>query len=628
MKKQFLLLAAVAILTTSPSPTKAEETQNNDKLILTITATKTERVVSDVPTAMTVITAEEIDQKKASNVADLLRDVPSVTVVNSGGLGKATSVMLRGSSAGQVLIMIDGVQVNSPTLGDFNLASLSTANIEKIEILRGPQSSLYGSDAAAGVINIVTKKGTDYNQSFVTVEAGSFNTQRTDASIIGANGKRRYSLGVSTIDTDGISAKVGDGFEEDGYENTTMSGKFGYDFTDNTSLDLMFYHNLSQNDLDDWGGDTIYYSSEERTSLGSAAFRQKINDSYNYTLKYSYVDSESTDIDLTTLVSSEILTNIETIDFQNNINIDNGVFTFGGEYENSSGINKSAEIDHSVLNKSVYGELQLQVSDNLNMLISARQDDHENFGNHSTYGLGLLYAVHATGTTFKVNRGTGFKAPTFNDLFYYNYYADAWYVATSHGDESLLPEESESFDATIEQKIGSIGVVSVTYFKNDFKNLIGWDSKIIGFGPPFEEEWFAANIDDAQSKGYEFETTFDLGKRFVVNGNYTTQEPINKNTKKYLARRDLRSGSASLIGDFGIVDFIVTGRYKGKRYDDIANTNVLKSYTTVDATVNCNVDDNMTVFVRGANLNDKEYVEVIGYGTEGKAYYGGVKLNF
>lgn len=637
MKKQLALLAVPFLLMAGVA--KAEETtiNNDEKVIITITATKTERAAEDVPTSMTVITSEEIEQKKATNVADLLRNVAGITVVNSGGAGKVTSVLVRGSSSGQVLIMIDGVQVNSPTLGDFNLAQLSTANIEKIEILRGPQSSLYGSDAAAGVINIVTKKGTDFNQSFVTVEAGSFNTQRTDASIIGANGKRRYSLGFSTIDTDGISAKkapAGANYERDGYENTTMTGKFGYDFTEKTSLDLMFYNSTSQNDLDDFGGDTIFYSSEDRNALGSATFNQKINDQYSYNLKYSYVDTESTNINLTTLSSAEILTNIETIDFQNNLNINNGVIIFGGEYEEQSAVNEGSAIDHSVINKGFFAEAQVSGGDNLSLLLSAREDDHEIFGGHGTYGAGFVFDLKETATTVKANYGTGFKAPTLNDLFY-----DAF---GSVGNLDLLPEESKSYDVTIEQKIGNSVQLSATYFNSQYDNLIEW----VEFAP---FSYTPENLNNAENSGFEFGVKANLNDNLTLSGNYTIQEPKNVDaviyadgsSKNYLARRSLKSGSASLSGDFGVVDFMVTGRYSGKRYDYnniydfvfpwpvIGVTRVdLESYTTVDATVNYNVDDNMTVFVRGTNLSDKEYVEVIDYGTEGKAYYAGVKVSF
>ncbi len=232
MKRKVLLIIGVLFLVTGPDSWAEEEdisdvTHTLGEII--VTATKTEIYPGEVGSSTTVVTADEIKKSGKRTVAEVLRDLPSVAIMQTGALGGQVSIYLRGAKPGQTLVMIDGVEVNDPMSTDrsFDFAHLTTDNIERIEVVRGPQSTLYGSDAMAGVINIITKKGKGRPMVVASFEGGSHNTFRENLSSSGSIDKFNYSLSVSRLDSDNISSAAG-GSEKDPYQNTGVFSKIGY----------------------------------------------------------------------------------------------------------------------------------------------------------------------------------------------------------------------------------------------------------------------------------------------------------------------------------------------------------------------------------------------------------------
>ncbi len=252
-----------------------------------VSATKTEEQTTQVTSSVSIITNKEIEREKAKTVGELLRSVVGLDVTRSGGLGKHTSVYLRGGNSGHTLVMIDGVQVNSPTLGSYDFANLTVDNIERIEIVRGPQSTLYGSDAMAGVINIITKKGTGKTKTSLMFEGGSYKTYRQSAAITSGNEKMNLSVTGAYLETDGISAakeKLGN-HEEDGYDNTTISMRLGAQVAPDIKADISLRYIDAQSDLDAAGMDDPNYEQDSKTLILAGNINHYITNWWESVLK-------------------------------------------------------------------------------------------------------------------------------------------------------------------------------------------------------------------------------------------------------------------------------------------------------------------------------------------------------
>lgn len=617
MQKIIYLVALLLLVVPSLAP-GMEEVEVG---VVVVSATKTVETIDKVPSSVTVITAEEIERKQATTVLEMLRDVPGLDVVQSGGPGKNSSVFIRGGNSGHTLVMIDGVQVNSPTLGSYNFADLTTDNIDRIEVVRGPQSTLYGSDAMAGVINIITKKGKGAMRTTVSTEAGSFSTYRGSASISGSGDKSTYSLSLSRVDTDGISAaseKNGNN-EDDGYENSSLSARFGYKLNENIDLDVTSRYTDSENDLDAVGADDLNYTQESELLLASARVNHIIGDIWDHSLQISLTDENINYKDPDTSGNnSKINTKIETAGWQHNLSFfdETNMLTLGYEYEKQEGRNNSASIDHSVKNNAFYIQDQMSFdNDDFNVTVGIRNDDHSKFGDKTTYRLAASYLFSTFETRIKSNWGKGFKAPTLNDLFY----QDSW---GSRGNPNLKPEESKAFDIGVEQSLADTKVtLSATYFRTDYDNLIDW----VEYAPwSYEPQ----NVKKSEVKGWEFGFKAKPAGKVYIQGAYTITKAEDKSTGRELARRPENKGSISVGWQPEKVNIDLTINYVGHRWSDPKNRKKLDSYTKADLAAACNITNIITLFGRVENLTDEEYEEVKGYGTAGRSYYAGLKATF
>lgn len=278
MKRIFLL----ALFCGAPGVVFAAQEEVQE---VTVTATRIEAPVNEVSSSVTIITANDIEKKQQYSVAEVLRGLPSIDVVNSGGPGRTTSVFIRGAKSEHTLVLIDGIEAGDAmsTGRSFDFSTLQADNIERIEIIRGPQGTLYGSDAIGGVINIITKKGKGSPGGFVSAEAGSFNTFEARAGLSGGTPAFNYSLGISRLDTDGFSvANEKDGnTEDDGYANTTLSARLGGRPVEDLDIDLTLRYIDADTDLDACGGagcDDLDYTSNSKQFLGGVHARLSLLD--------------------------------------------------------------------------------------------------------------------------------------------------------------------------------------------------------------------------------------------------------------------------------------------------------------------------------------------------------------
>jgi vitamin B12 transporter len=248
----FILLCGLFVWTGGPisvSAAPADDEPSGETPPVIISATRDEQSLESTTSSATVITAKELAERQITTVGDALQSVVGVDVVRNGGPGGVTNVFLRGANSSQTLVLIDGVPVNNPTVGGFDFADLTTDNIERIEIVRGPKSSLYGSDANGGVINIVTKKGQGPPKATLSIEGGRYATTREAVALVGQSDSVDYSLGLSYERTQGFS-RAADGTEPDGYQNTTFSSKLGLVVLGDGRLEFTGRLWLAQADLD------------------------------------------------------------------------------------------------------------------------------------------------------------------------------------------------------------------------------------------------------------------------------------------------------------------------------------------------------------------------------------------
>ncbi|MFH1245807.1 MAG: TonB-dependent receptor, partial [Candidatus Omnitrophota bacterium] len=501
MRKNILVLTGWLILSTALYSWAEEEGKSVVQYNLgevVVTATKTEGYQSQTGSSTTVITAEDIKKTGKTTVQEVLRAVPSIAVTRNGAFGGSTLVYLRGAKPGHTLVLIDGIEVNDPMSADrsFNFAHLTTDNIERIEVVRGAQSPLYGSDAIGGVINIITKKGQGRPQWEIASEGGSYNTFKETAGLSGGAEKLNYSFLASYMNSDGIS-KAANTAEKDDYANTALSSRIGYQIFDDARVNLVLRWTDTVTGLDDGAyEDDPNYTAWWRNLAAKLSLTQAVTSWWGHNLSFAYNDvsrkdrDEKDNVDTTEDKQSWFKGDNKKMEWQHNFSPVNwDTLTCGFEYEEERGssYNRSRAVitkfdRKSVNNKGYYLQNQFKLGDVFFVTPGLRIDDHELFGAEPTYKVSAAYIISPTRTRLKTSWGTGFKAPSLYQLY------------SSYGNTSLSPDESESFDCGLEQHFcGDRIFCDLTYFQNDFRNMIEWDSAASKY----------KNVDNAETAGWE-----------------------------------------------------------------------------------------------------------------------------
>lgn len=607
-----------------------------------ITATKTESSTIELANSISVIDSSEIANKKKNTVFDLLRDEYGLSLSKQGGPGALSYVYMRGASSGNTLVLIDGIEMNMPSdpSNTYDFANLSTDNIKRIEVLRGPQSTLYGSDAMAGVINIITKKGYGKPKFFLSTEGGSYNTYKGMGGLNGSIDKLNYSITLSRYKTDGFSSassKYGNK-EKDGYSNYNISSRIGLDLSKYLNINFVQRFTIADADFDQAGGKfgddpTYKYKSEEQIyrveanlNLFNGFWNQQIAATFFRNVrKYNY------DSTLFNPVSSNSIYDGRKFKFewQNNLHLSkSNLLTFGIEtekekafsyfYSNSffTGIFTSTFPSKIFQSTGLYLQDQIKVDNRFFTTLGFRYDDHAKFGNSETYRIAPAYMIWETGTKFKATLGTGFKSPS---LFYL--YDPAF------GNADLKPEKSLGWDAGIEQYLwGNNLMAGITYFNNYFKDLFGFDSN-----------YRTININKAETNGIEFYLTSDpindLG--FKTSFTYTNtkdKSPNSADENLPLLRIPKIKISGSINYKFtpdinSNFEIIYVGKRDDKDFSVYPTKRVqLKNYTLVNLSASYQINNLLQLYGRIDNLFDQYYEEVLGYATPGFSGYLGVKF--
>jgi len=601
-----------------------------------VTATRLETPAKEIASSVTVISKEDLERMKKTTVLEALQEVLGVTILQNGPAGGSASVLLRGANSEHTLVMMDGVELNDPISPSrsYDLAHLLVENIERIEILRGPQSTLYGSDAMGGVVNIITRKGQGKPRFHLSTYGGSYGTFAGTAGISGSVDKIHYSLGASRFQTDGFSAASTsyEGNEEkDGYRNLTLSGRFGYRPLDNLGFDFIVRTINTETDIDYSGGangddpnniqnyDTLFLKGQVRALLLKNRWEQKLSLSLvDYDRKYE----NSPDDVYPYSENIEYKSKLWKLDWQHNLFLhETNTLTFGIDYQHEQGeseyhsdgiwgpFSSLFPLKRSYIT-GFFLQDQIRVASQFFATVGVRRDRHSQFGIATTFRIAPAYFIEQTGTKLKATYGTGFKAPSLFQLY------DSFY-----GYEDLEPEKSTGWDLGFEQQIlqGKI-LLSATYFSNQYENLINWSDQ--GY----------MNIRKAESKGAELLVQVRLFGNILFNATYTRTEAKDKVTDAWLLRRPKDKFSAILNYSFlkkGNINlsFIYIGETDDMDFSTWPYTpETLPGYALFNTAVSFNIASNLQIFCRLDNIFNKAYEMIKGYGTPGFSVYGGVKF--
>jgi vitamin B12 transporter len=611
MERFFLLFLFVFLAVFQPVIASAQDSPHSLPEVV-VSAMRVPEPREEITQDITVITKDEIENKGVEFVTDILRTYSDITVAQNGGFGKNATIFLRGGSPNQVVILIDGVKVNSPATGSLDLSGIITQDIERIEIVKGPQSTLYGSEAMAGVINIITKKGMGKPSVAVSFESGSYTTFQSTASVQGAQGMWDYRLTASFFTTDGISAAKG-GSERDGSTNKSFSAKIGLTPSEKIMLELnmRYYSDWSALDSFDFTGrliDSFHYTQKGEHGLISARATFLITDHYQQILTLSTVSDNFTFNDPDNIFNNaRIHSSMQTVDWQHNVFLGKATAIAGAEYRREK-VHNSDTFDDSVTNKALYlsGSVKL-FKDNLLLNAGLRYDNHQTAGGNVTYRAGVLYSIKPYSLRLKANYATGFRAPSLNELFF-----------PFFGNPALKPEKSRGFDAGIEKDLfGGRFCLFGTYFQQKYQDLIQYDFATFS----------AQNIGNAEAKGTDVGFTARLMERLRLKASYANMETIDKDAGKPLTRRPRNKVVSQLDYSGSRFGAIFEYIYVSQRFDSAVNRD-LSPYSLVNFKCRYAVSKILTIFARVDNLFNKNYEEIGGYNTPGASFFAGMRVNF
>lgn len=643
MAAGIVLAASQAMANVAPEPTHPADADADAKIeTLIVTAHRTPLPAARVGSSVSVIDRLLIDQRQSIFATDLLRDLPSVAVSRTGSFGSQTQVRIRGAEANHVLVMIDGVEANDPAGPDeFDFATLTTFDIESMELVRGPQSALWGSDATAGVINITTRRGNKPLDAAGFLEGGSFGSLHGGGRFSAANDQAGIDLGVSHLNTSGTKTAAS-GNENDAVENTTLSLRGRWQATDATSLDLFARYTDATVEFDDFDFNTGLPADADRESddelllLGARARVALFDERWVHSLRLTFLDSDhqrSRD----GLASGSTAAEKSGVYYQSAWQLapDKHQLVFAVDFEREEFKQRGASFgfgdpnqDQEMDTTGYVVEYLGQPLTNLTISASARHDDNSDFDSVTTYRVTSSYRFEGTGTRLRASYGTGQKSPTFVERF--GFFADQFV-----GNPELNPEKSEGFEFGLEQQLmrGRLRA-DIGYFDETLKNEIN--------GFVFDLTTFsltAQNIDGkSKRKGLELQIAATLSERFQARANYTYTDSTQPNALGESVREVRRPQHMAAINlNYALhnerANINLNVAHTSSQTDEIfpppsfaAQTVVLADYTLVDLTASYTLSPKATLYARVENLTDENYTDIFGFAAPGRGAYAGIRL--
>jgi len=643
MKTFFLATASLCAL--ALSTTAYAEHANVEELV--VVATRSPQRADRIGQQVTVIKQAELEARQAVVVSDLLVETPGVALSRNGGVGGVTALRVRGAETDQTLVVVDGVKLNDPSGpgGGYNFANLMAGDIARIEVLRGAQSTLWGSQAIGGVVNVVTAEPTSAFGGQASVEGGSQGTGYARAAVGGKTERLDWRLAGGAFTTDGVSA-FRQGREKDGYRNTGLSGRAKLALTDAAALDVRAVWSKARSEFDGFppplyafADDPEYGTTEEFVGYAGLNF-DLAGGRLKNRVAYGYTDTDRTNFNPLQAVTTRTFVSAGTNrrwEYQGVLSLPHDwQATFGAETERSSmrsaspssfAPNPAAATAHVGLD-SLYAQLIGQVAPGLTITAGLRHDSHDTFGDHDLGQLAAAWSLDDGATVLRASFGQGFKAPTLYQLY------------SPYGNTALRPEKADGWDAGVEHHLGvARAVVSAAWFQRDTTDQIDFVSCTAASAPALcspggiARFGYYGNIARAKAHGIELSAQATLGG-VDLDANYTwthaeNDSPGSPNRGKFLVRRP--EHQANLTASYawpGGPTTSATVRYVGGSFDNAANTYRLKAYTLVDLRASWPLNDRIQVYGRVENAFDQSYETTRSYGARGRGAYLGLRASF
>jgi len=634
--RQVLLIAlACGPMCASQQAQSRPTTGEPDTIIVSASRSPLER--PQIGSAVTVISREQIELRQARYVTDVLRAVPGFAVSQTGAVGSQVQVRVRGAEANHVLVLVDGIRANDPATGDeFRWEYLTTGNIERIEIVRGPQSSLWGSDAVAAVVNVITRSGNGAPRIAAYAEGGSNRTMNTgvNGGTIGDNWT--LGFGLERLETDGTNISR-TGNESDGSDVLTASVSAEFDVTERLSVDLGLRTVDAWSEVDPTDflvtglpvdGNIVNDGTRNYVQAGATLqghIRQHLNARFLDTSNSNLVDGvedSSTEADRL------------TFSYQADISLNDSLLSLAIEREETDFRQRGAigfgdpNQDQDMSVTSLIADYQLHVSDNVTWLLSLRHDDNSDFDSVVTGRASLAWQI-SDATRLRANLGTGQKAPTFIERFGY-------FPGQFIGNPNLKPETSTSYDVGFDHQFAEDAIsIGLTVFRQDLQD------EIDGF--VFDPVTFLATAenraDESNRSGIEVDAELRVSDNVEIAATYTYTDTSETNAGR--STRELRRPrhAGHLAATYRIpahrTSISLAADYGGSRSDiffppfpDSSRIVTLEHFWLVDLTAARSLTDNVDIFVRMNNLLDEDYEQVFGYATPGRSTYVGMRASF
>lgn len=642
-------MAALSIALIASLPVRAESVD------FVVTPTRTPTPIARAGSAVTVIGAEEIARANPRDVSDLLRRVPGVTVTQAGGAGATQTVRMRGQDSRHTLVLVDGIRVNDPSTptGEFDFASLVLSDVERIEVLRGPQSALYGSDAVGGVINIITRKGQGAPKGALSVEGGSYGTRAGRANVSGSYGRLSYSFGLSGYETTGFSRygyrirRIANGLrwplEADGATRTGATGRLAYNLAEGWDLEIGGHASANRSEFDaafapypdtpslylarlaggharltgeSFGGlmrhALTVFGNETRRESQSWTYFGPLNAPFGSRTDFGYRGAR------------------EGVEYQGDLRLGAfGTFIAGTKMERERFRGDSQAIapmpalkriddKASQITRSAFALHQVTLAERLHLSLGGRIDDVIDADRFVTWRGTLAYEVPETETKFRASAGTGGKAPGLYQLY-----------SRLYGTRTLESERSFGVDAGIDQSLFEGRVkLSGTIFANRYRNFI--DFAVDPRCRPDQIFGCYVNVARAETSGFEGEASLDLVPQWLkLRATYTYLQAFDRMRDKRLTLRPEHEGRLgfTLTPLAGLtLEPVVT--IVGPRYSAANEQQKLKAYARLDLLADYKVTDTLSLFARAENLTDARYQEIRDYGAAGRSLYGGMRASW
>ncbi len=594
-----ILTAKMAVLAVGiTSPLAADSLRLSDQVV---TATRTSQSTAANLAAVTVLDRQTIERLQPVDALDLLRRTPSVNIVNNGGPGKSSSIGIRGTNSDHVLVLIDGVRAGSVTSGNAALQNLPLEQIERIEIVRGPRSSLYGSEAIGGVIQIFTRRGEGgAPKPWASVTAGSRNHHAGSAGVSGGAGNAWYNLGVSSLSTRGIDARPGRGDpDNDGYRELAGNVRLGYRFANGLEVDGHALESHSSNDFD--SGFKANSDAVLRSHGVNARFAPL--DPWKVTLQAARSEDQSDNFNGSRF-TSRFDTRRDQFGWQNDVELVPGqLLTLGYDHLTDEVASTTTYSETSRTNKGYYAQYLGQAGLH-EWQLGLRHDDNEQHGSHTTGNVGYGFRL-SDSLQLVASYGTAFKVPTFNQLYFPGF-----------GNPDIKEETSRNYEAGLRGE-HDWGHWALNAFRNEVEDLIA--SVNLGGGV-----WLAENVDKAVIRGVELEMAGHW-RGWDVASNLTLQDPANRSSRPgqgdLLARRSEQLFNLDMDRRFGDIGIGASLHAEGRRWDNAANSVELSGYNTVELRAEYRFAPAWRLQASVTNLFDTDYETAASYQQQGRAGY-------